>query len=111
MPDISALYEHSLTHKRPAKTHTGKGGRTETPPLELGTVMGRVNSASAKDLMIAQQRQAEVKWVIYLTPGVDVRINDIFIYEGRTLIVTVADAQTPSIPIYQKVFTRETQRG
>lgn len=110
MPDISDLMIHSLTHQRKERTSNGKGGFTEEY-VTIETVDGRVNPASTRDFLVAQQKQAQVKWVIYLAPDSDVQINDKYIYGHRHLIVTVEDVGTPSIPIYQKVFTIETQKA
>lgn len=109
MIDISHLFIHSLTWQRKPKVPAGGGRFIEGAAVTLDTIDGRVNAATAKDLMVAQQKQAEVKWVIYLPYPTAVMINDLFIYDGRTLRVTVPDAETPSYPIYQKVFTVEAQ--
>ncbi len=110
MPSISHLLIHALTQERKVRTPDGKGGFLEQYEI-LRTMNGRINPAGPRELEIAQQKQAEVTHYIYLEPGTDVGVNDQFVYGIRTFRVTIPNADTPSIPIYQKIYCLEVQRG
>jgi len=110
MPSISHLLIHPLTQQRKARAPDGKGGFLENYEI-LRTLNGRINPAGPRELEIAQQKQAEVTHYIYLEPGTDVGVNDQFVYGIRIFRVTIPHADIPSIPIYNKVYTVEIQRG
>jgi len=112
MPDVSIahLLTHSLVLERKERMSNGKGGFVEDY-LPVGSMVGRVNPASNRELEIAHQKQAEVTHYIYLAADSDIKVNDRILFEGRSFRVTIPNADTPSIPIYQKVYVVELQRG
>ncbi len=108
---IGHLLIHSFTVQHKLRAANGKGGYLEEYE-PVGTVLrGRINPATNREIEVAQQKQAEVTHVIYFDPATDILVNDRILFEGRGFRVTIPNADTPSIPIYQKCFTVEIQRG
>lgn len=108
VPSLDHLLTQTLSHRRSTKSADDQGGYTNTFS-EIATVNGRINPASPQEMQLAGRDQADVDHAIYLPVGTDVRINDQFIYSGRTFEVKVPNI-TPSVPVYQKALCKEVQR-
>lgn len=112
MPSISGFLTHVLIHQRKIRTPNGAGGFTEEYELYAdGVTRGRINPAGSRELEIAHQQHAEVTHLIYLKSPSDILINDRILFGARMFRVTIPNADTPSVPIYQKCFVVEIQNG
>lgn len=111
MSNIDHLLVHSILIKRVGSNRVsdGEGGFIETE-TNVKTTKGRMVPASQKDLMLAGQYRAEVTHSCYLSPGEDVKVEDVLEFEGRDFVVRVPNI-TPSVPIYQKVMCLEVQQA
>ncbi len=105
--NIGHLLIHTVDITRSTRTDNGRGGWTKTQ-VSQGKVNGRVWPVNQKDLVVAAQDQARVTHSVIFRPGVDVRIADELLFEGRKFVVRVRNI-TPSIPIYHKVLAEEIQ--
>jgi len=106
---VNHLLIHTLEHQRKVRVSQGKGVFKDVPTT-IGTVIGRVNPASSKEVLIGEQHQAKVSHAIYLETGADSVVNDEYIFNGRRFRVTVAKL-IPSVDIYTKVLAEEVQHG
>ncbi len=105
--NIGHLLIHSIDITRSVPVKTGRGGFTKTF-VSQKKVLGRVWPVTQKDLMVGQQDQARVTHAIIFQPGVDIKIDDRLVFDGRTFDVRIREI-TPSIPIYHKVLAEEIQ--
>lgn len=107
--NISRLFIHALSHQRSTSVADDKGGFTDGF-AEIEALQGRINPARQSEIQFAGQNRAKATHVVYLPPGTDARIDDRFIFEGRTFEVTVPNIR-PSVNIYRKALALEIQEA
>ena len=103
------LLTHTLTVQRKGRVSDGQGGFTEAYQAHL-TTAGRINMASGNDRLLAAQRQVHISNAVFLTPGVDVKLGDKIICEGREYLVRVTNVDAPGYP-YSKALVERILAG
>lgn len=103
---ITHLLNRQLEVWRPAATDDDYGGRRVQHILQ-GTVMAKVDQASAAERSVAQQGGAALTHSVYLQPDADVQRGDQLRGNGETYRVT--GTVTPSTPVYLKAECEQIQ--
>lgn len=77
MSPIESLFNNTFSVYRKTRVHDGQGGWGYAyPETATSTVEGRMRPASAAEMTIALQRQAEISHVLYVLASEDIRRGD-----------------------------------
>lgn len=87
------LFNKILTLQRKIRTDDGQGGWIEDWQ-DVGTIQGRLRSASASERTAAAQEQATISHVFYCAAGEDVRRGDRIV--SGSLVVEIIAIREPS---------------
>jgi len=97
----------SYSHERKIRTTDSQGGFTRTW-ADLGTVWGRDQSATSKEVDEAAQHLGKIDTVVYVGPDEDVQREDRL--TTGTRVLRVARIERPSVSVYLKCICEETER-